>query len=238
MIKNEFLLKICAIGPPDTAKTRVIRQFAEGKFTTNYMPTLGVDITTKKIEINNNRIKLILVDTDGREFFCKLRPSYYRGASACTLFFSLNDRTTFDTIPNWLTEFRKHIPDLKVPISLVAIHQGDKTLSSRQKNSDSANKKPQKTKRIKFQMFDSFLTWFFNNQNKKSDKRKIKHKKRCFSQNNNSLLKVSSVTSEEAKELAEYLGLNYCEINLNEPSCFEQCIRHLVRISLNSKTYN
>jgi len=150
MIRNEYLLKICAIGPPDTAKTRVIRQFAEGKFIINYLPTLGVDITTKKIEVDNNKVKLILVDTAGQEFFGKLRPSHYRGASACTIFFSLNDRNTFDTIPNWLTEFRKHIPDLEVPISLVAIHQGDKTLSSRQKNGDSINKEAQKTKIILF----------------------------------------------------------------------------------------
>lgn len=210
-----------------------MRQFAEGKFTTNYLPTLGVDITTKKIEVDNKRIKLILVDTAGEEFFGKLRPSYYRGASACTLFFSLNDRNTFDTIPNWLAEFRKHISDLKVPISLVAIHQGDKTVSSKQKKSENANKKPQKTKRIKFKMFDSFLTWYFNNQIRKSDKRKIKHKKRGFFQNKTNSLKRSSVTSEEAKELAEYLGLNYCEINLNEPSGFELCMKYLVRISLN-----
>ena len=238
MIRNEYLLKICAIGPPDTAKTRVIRQFAEGKFTTNYLPTLGVDITTKKIEVDNNKVKLILVDTAGQEFFGKLRPSYYRGASACTIFFSLNDRKTFDTITNWLTEFRKHITNLKIPISLIAIHQKNNNLISRSKNSVLAKKKSHKTKTIKFSKPYSFLTWFINKRNKKPDKRKIKLKRGWFSQNKNKLLKGSSVTSEEAKELAEYLGLNYCEINLNDPACFEQCIRHLVRITLNLKIHN
>ena len=98
--KNEYLLKICAIGSGSVGKTSLIRRFAEGKFTTNYLPTLGVDITTKKIEVDNNNVKLILVDTAGQEFFGKLRPSYYRGASACAIFFSLNDRNMFDTIPN------------------------------------------------------------------------------------------------------------------------------------------
>jgi small GTP-binding protein len=119
--RNEYLLKICAIGSSDLEKTTLIRRFAEGKFTTNYLPTLGVDITTKKIQEDDNNIKLILVDTAGQEFFDKLRPSYYRGASACTIFFSLHKRDTFNAVPLWLKEFRKHIPDASILITLIAV---------------------------------------------------------------------------------------------------------------------
>jgi Ras-related protein Rab-1A len=115
---NEYLLKICAIGSGSVGKTSLIRRFAEGKFTTNYLPTLGVDITTKKIHVDKNTVKLILVDTAGQEFFGKLRPSYYRGASACLIMFALNEKSSYDSIPTWLAEFRKHIPDASVPIAL------------------------------------------------------------------------------------------------------------------------
>ena len=116
--KNEYLLKICAIGSGSVGKTSLIRRFAEGKFTTNYLPTLGVDITTKKIEVDDNNVKLILVDTAGQEFFGKLRPSYYRGASACLILFALNEKSSYDAIPGWIAEFRKHIPGPNVPIAL------------------------------------------------------------------------------------------------------------------------
>jgi small GTP-binding protein len=115
---NEYLLKICAIGTGNVGKTSLIRRFAEGKFETNYLPTLGVDITTKVIEVDNKKIKLILVDTAGQEFFGKLRPSYYRGASACLIMFALNEKSSFDQIPDWLLEFRKHMPDQSIPIAL------------------------------------------------------------------------------------------------------------------------
>ncbi|MFX0181704.1 MAG: Rab family GTPase [Candidatus Hodarchaeota archaeon] len=118
MSVNEYLLKICAIGSGSVGKTSLIRRFAEGKFETNYLPTLGVDITTKKIHIDDNQVKLILVDTAGQEFFGKLRPSYYRGASACLIMFALNDKKSFDSVPEWLAEFRKHIPDSSIPIAL------------------------------------------------------------------------------------------------------------------------
>ena len=112
------MLKICAIGSGSVGKTSLIRRFAEGKFTTNYLPTLGVDITTKQVQVDDNNIKLILVDTAGQEFFGKLRPSYYRGASACLIMFSLSEKPSYDAIPDWLAEFRKHIPEASVPIAL------------------------------------------------------------------------------------------------------------------------
>ena len=87
---DEYVLKICAIGSGNVGKTSLIRRFAEGKFTMNYLPTLGVDITTKHLTVDNNLVKLILVDTAGQEFFGKLRPSYYRGASACLIIFALS----------------------------------------------------------------------------------------------------------------------------------------------------
>jgi small GTP-binding protein len=119
--ENEYLLKICAIGSGCVGKSSLIRRFTEGKFETNYLPILGVDITTKKIQVNNNCVKLIIVDTAGQEFFGKLRPSYYRGASACSLFFDKSDLKTFESIPDWLAEFRKHIPDKSIPLALVGI---------------------------------------------------------------------------------------------------------------------
>lgn len=130
MQENEYLLKICAIGSGSVGKTSLIRRFAEGKFAANYLPTLGVDITTKKIQVENNSVKLILVDTAGQEFFGKLRPSYYRGASACLIMFALDDKKTFDAIPDWLAEFQKHIPDTSNPIP-VALAGNKKDLPDR-----------------------------------------------------------------------------------------------------------
>jgi len=116
--KSEYLLKICAIGSGNVGKTSLIRRYAEDKFDGNYLPTLGVDITTKKISVKDTHMKLILVDTAGQEFFGKLRPNYYRGASACLILFALNDRKTFEAVPGWLAEFQKHIPSPDIPIAL------------------------------------------------------------------------------------------------------------------------
>ncbi|MFX0207544.1 MAG: leucine-rich repeat domain-containing protein [Candidatus Hodarchaeota archaeon] len=127
--ENEYLLKICIIGSTKH-KSGLVRQFAQGKFETNYLPILGVDITTKKIQINDNHLKLILVDTAGQEFFGKLRPSYYRGASACSIFFDKSDSKSFESVPDLLAEFRKHIPDMSIPLALVGIITNSEHITS------------------------------------------------------------------------------------------------------------
>lgn len=119
---NEYMLKICVLGSVSELKTEFIHFFAEGKFNLHYvkeviMPTLGVDISIKIINVDDNEVKLILVDTAGQEFFGKLRPSYYRGASVATILFDKCDRQSFETLPNWLREFQKYIgPDVSITL--------------------------------------------------------------------------------------------------------------------------
>ena len=106
--EEEYVMKICCIGGVDDLKTEYIRRFAELKFDTDYLPSLAVDITTKKITIDKEQVKVILVDTAGQEFFGKLRPSYYRGASAVIIFFSKGNRQSFVEVPEWKKEFEKY----------------------------------------------------------------------------------------------------------------------------------
>jgi hypothetical protein len=93
-------------------KTELIRKIVPGKFTTNYLPTLGVDITTKRINTQGIISKVIVVDTAGQEFFGKLRPSYYRGASVGIIFVEEDELQTINQIvENYKVEFRKNTSD-------------------------------------------------------------------------------------------------------------------------------
>lgn len=104
---TDYVMKICALGSGNVGKTSLIRRYTEGKFSHNYLPTLGVDITTKRIIVNHHQVKLILADTGGQEFFGKIRANYYIGALGCILVFTLNDRKSFNAVPSWMEEFRK-----------------------------------------------------------------------------------------------------------------------------------
>ena len=106
MKSDEIILKVCAIGSGNVGKTSLIRRYAENIFTERYLPTLGVDITTKRIQVGEKNVKLILADTGGQEHFERVRPTYYKGALGSLVVFALNDLKSFEAIPNWLQEFR------------------------------------------------------------------------------------------------------------------------------------
>lgn len=117
--ESRFLFKIVAVGDGRVGKTSLIRRFAENKFDMNYLPTLGVDITTKSLSVSEKSVKLICLDTAGQEFFGKLRPQYYHGANGALVVYDITDKETFDNVPVWLDELRRYISDL-IPMILVA----------------------------------------------------------------------------------------------------------------------
>ena len=114
---DPYLLKICIIGTPNELKTKMNRNFCG--YQPNTLLKTGVEILTKEIRVAGNFVKLILVDTAGQEFFGKLRPSYYRGASAAIITFAKEDRGSFKAVKDWYKEFKKQIPKSSVPITLV-----------------------------------------------------------------------------------------------------------------------
>ncbi|MFX0117280.1 MAG: Rab family GTPase [Candidatus Hodarchaeota archaeon] len=116
----KYLFKIVSIGSGAVGKTSLIRRFATGKFQMSYLPTLGVDITSKDLEIQGEEVKLICADFAGQEHFGKIRGNYYAGANGCLLVFDLTRKESFKDCAGWLNEFRMNVPDHdKTPLILL-----------------------------------------------------------------------------------------------------------------------
>ncbi|MFX1282439.1 MAG: Rab family GTPase [Promethearchaeota archaeon] len=105
-MRNEWVLKICSAGSYQVGKTSLIRRFAEGKFIHDYLPTIGVDITTKKITVDDHQVKIVLVDTAGEEYFGRIRKTYFEGAFGCIICYDITRRETFEDLDRWISDFR------------------------------------------------------------------------------------------------------------------------------------
>jgi len=117
-MRDKYVLKICSSGSYQVGKTSLIRRYAEGTFTSNYMPTIGVDITSKLITVNNQQVKIILHDTAGQEVFGRLRRFYYEGSVGCLVIYDITRRETFDSIEHWVDDYRSVRGDDK-PVVLI-----------------------------------------------------------------------------------------------------------------------
>lgn len=116
--KDDLILKICAAGSYGVGKTSLIRRYAENKFSSSYTPTIGVDITTKRIVVDRNQIKLLLVDTAGQEYFGKIRKTYFEGAFGCIIVYDITRRESFLELDRWIADFRGAVGE-KALISII-----------------------------------------------------------------------------------------------------------------------
>lgn len=79
------------------------------------MTTIGVDFKFRNITLDNKKIRLQIWDTAGQERFRTITTCYYRGAQGVLLVFDVTQPETFQKIPDWLEEIRKHCKkDVKI----------------------------------------------------------------------------------------------------------------------------
>ncbi|MFX0020829.1 MAG: Rab family GTPase [Candidatus Hermodarchaeota archaeon] len=104
-----YNFKIVVCGDPSVGKTSTILRFTDDAFARTYIPTLGVNISEKNVEINKIKVKLILWDIAGQIKFEAMRRHFYKGAEAVIFIFDLTNRKSFESIPNWYKDVERNI---------------------------------------------------------------------------------------------------------------------------------
>ncbi|KAL1916468.1 uncharacterized protein VTP21DRAFT_5659 [Calcarisporiella thermophila] len=66
---------------------------------------------TKKLVVDNCRVRLQIWDTAGQERFRSMAPMYYRGAHAAILVYDITSEESFVDMSGWTEELRKNMAD-------------------------------------------------------------------------------------------------------------------------------
>ncbi|NMC04377.1 MAG: GTP-binding protein [Candidatus Lokiarchaeota archaeon] len=117
---GNFSFKIIVIGDQNVGKTSLILRHAENKFKENYLPTLGVSITTNSIDLplRKAKVNFSIWDFGGQQYFRRVRLSYYAGCQACIIVFDITNKDSFDNITKWDDE-RKRFAGGEIPTILL-----------------------------------------------------------------------------------------------------------------------
>lgn len=78
-------LKVCLVGAPAVGKTSLVRRYVEGAFSEEYLTTIGVRISRKRVEVNGEPVGLVVWDINGDDAFAPLQATYLRGAAGFLL---------------------------------------------------------------------------------------------------------------------------------------------------------
>ncbi len=78
------------------------------EFREENISTIGVEYTTKLIDVAGKKVQLEIWDTAGQERFHSLAPVYYRKASAVLLVYDITSRASFERAKAWLDELENN----------------------------------------------------------------------------------------------------------------------------------
>ncbi|CAE6378765.1 unnamed protein product [Rhizoctonia solani] len=103
-----FLAKVYChcVGEAGSGKSCLLHQFTQNSFKEHSQHTIGVEFSSRTINIGEKRVKLQLWDTAGQERFRSVTRSYYRGAAACLLVYDITSRSSFLNLSRWLADAR------------------------------------------------------------------------------------------------------------------------------------
>lgn len=106
---STFDAKIVLLGHTGVGKTSVALRYVQDIFTDHSSPTIGASFLTKRIVLDDVRIKLQIWDTAGQERFRSLAPMYYRGACAAILVYDITQYDSFQKVQDWVNELKTNV---------------------------------------------------------------------------------------------------------------------------------
>lgn len=89
--------KICMLGAFAVGKTSLVARFVHSLFSEKYHTTVGVKIDKKELEVEGQRLTLVLWDLHGEDRFQEVRSSYLRGMSGYLLVADGTRQSTLET---------------------------------------------------------------------------------------------------------------------------------------------
>jgi small GTP-binding protein len=111
----EIHFKVIVIGNSGVGKTCITNKAIKNDFNNNYITTIGMEIYSLFIKINNKTIKLQIWDTCGQEIYRSLIVNFYRSTSLAILVYSINNKDSFRDIDLWVKELKSNnSPDTKL----------------------------------------------------------------------------------------------------------------------------
>lgn len=105
------LVKMVLDGAESVGKTQLMLRYCDSKFSTLYVPTIGVDFRVVRVRVpdgdgSGSVVKLQIWDTAGQERFYTITRSYFRSANAVMFVYDVND-------PDALNKVQTHINSIK-----------------------------------------------------------------------------------------------------------------------------
>ncbi|HMF32235.1 MAG TPA: GTP-binding protein [Candidatus Lokiarchaeia archaeon] len=111
------VFKLIVLGDEKVGKTTLINSFVTKKFNQNYMPTIGISITSMEFHVQGFKDvmqKFLIFDIAGQKFFKRVRSQYYKGAHAAFIMYDVTNQDTFKNLQLWYDDLTQNLPHIPI----------------------------------------------------------------------------------------------------------------------------
>lgn len=103
MVGRRIGLKILFVGDSGVGKTTIKNRLIQ-KGDGNVTSTIGVDISSFKIDLSNISLVFTIFDIGGQKHYSSVRSAYYSNPQLIVFVFDVTNNTTLLNLLNWLNE--------------------------------------------------------------------------------------------------------------------------------------
>lgn len=103
-----FVFKVVLIGESGVGKSNLLSRFTKNEFNHDSRTTIGVEFSTRTIQLDTVTIKAQIWDTAGLERYRAITSAYYRGAVGALLVYDITKHLTYEYVERWLKELYDH----------------------------------------------------------------------------------------------------------------------------------
>ena len=138
----KYTFKVVVCGDPACGKTSTVLRFTDKAFKRTYIPSVGVNITRKKVIVDGKKVFLVLWDIAGQQKFSFIRGQFYEGAKGVLILFDITREKTFNNVRGWYNDVKKFMGYKSSSIDILCgnkIDLKDKRKITNQKAVDLAN---------------------------------------------------------------------------------------------------
>ncbi|MHA1908423.1 MAG: Rab family GTPase [Candidatus Thorarchaeota archaeon] len=105
------IFKTVLIGEGGVGKTSITVRYTENRFDEDMKITIGVNLATKKVEVEGENATLMLWDLGGQPRFRDVVTEYYRGSRMALACYDATRFFTLERLREWIEKLKENAPE-------------------------------------------------------------------------------------------------------------------------------
>ncbi len=108
------IFKTVLIGEGGVGKTSITVRYTENRFDEDMKITIGVNLATKKVEVEGENATLMLWDLGGQPRFRDVVSEYYRGSKMALACYDATRFFTLERLREWIDKLKENAPECEL----------------------------------------------------------------------------------------------------------------------------